>query len=286
MPIDTVQELQDHLEVAVQVELTTIPPYLYALHSIEDPQSEAALLIRSIVVEEMLHVCLTSNLLLAVGGAPNFADAAMTPTYPCDLPHHKTVLPVNLAPCSEELIRGTLMVIEQPEVHGAPVQPDEYETLGQFYFAVEQAINRLDREGDLFAEPQRERQLSDPAFYTAVSYDAEDSGGLMLIDDAASADAAIEIIVHQGEGLSADRWADESHQELTHYYKLDRIARGITPIGPVRPAVTNPRSAGYPDEVRAVSDLFNALFRYAMLTMDELFQASPDKSAAVDRLCH
>lgn len=55
MPIDTVDDLREHLLVAIEVELSTIPPYLYAMYSIEDQSSEAALLIRSVVVEEMLH---------------------------------------------------------------------------------------------------------------------------------------------------------------------------------------------------------------------------------------
>lgn len=284
MPIDTVEELRDHLEVAIEVELTTIPPYLYALYSIEDQGSEAALLIRSIVVEEMLHVSLASNLLLAVGGEPRFAEVTTAPTYPCDLPHHVPVLQLALAPCSEELVRDTLMVLERPAAIGAPVQADEFESLGQFYHAIEEAIDRLDAQGGLFAWPQRDRQLADPAFYAPVLYDAGDSGGLVLVEDAASADAAIEIIVHQGEGLSDERWADESHQELTHYYKLEQIARGESPIGAVRPAMMNPISEAFPDAVRPVSDLFNALFRYTLLVLDELTRPSDDKGVLVGRL--
>ena len=284
MPINTIEDLREHVALAVEVELSTIPPYLYALYSIEDQQSEAALLIRSIVAEEMLHVSLTSNLLLALGGEPRFADPAVIPIYPGLLPHHTPDLMVNLAPCSDDVVRNTLMVIERPETHGAPPEPDAYETLGQFYSALELAIEELGQSVDIFANPQRERQLADPSFYAPVAYDAEDSGGLMLIEDAASADAAIEIIVHQGEGLSDDRWADESHQELTHYYKLEQIADGTSPLGEVRAALTNPKTAELPEAVRPLSDLFNALYRYSILTLDELFQPSDEKGATVDRL--
>ncbi|MDA0353223.1 MAG: ferritin-like protein [Chloroflexi bacterium] len=284
MPINTVQDLRAHLAVAIEVELTTIPPYLYALYSIEDQGAEAAMLIRSIVVEEMLHVSLASNLLVAVGGEPTFGRSSAVPQYPCDLPHHKPRLPIHLAPCSLELVRDTLMVLERPGEAGAPLQADEFESLGQFYYAMEEAIDRLDAGGTLFANPQRDRQLGDPAFYAPVEMDAEDSGGLMMIDDAASADAAIEIIVHQGEGLSDDRWADESHQELTHYYKLEQIALGTSPVGAVRPAMTDPSTALYPEAVRPVSDLFNALYRYTMLTLDALYQPSEDKGPLIDRL--
>ena len=284
MPINTVEDLREHIALAAEVELSTIPPYLYALYSIDDQASEAALLIRSIVAEEMLHVSLATNLLLAVGGEPRFAEASVCPSYPGPLPHHIPELMVNLAPCSDDVIRNTLMVIEQPEVHGAPPEEDQFETLGQFYYALELAIERLSQSEDIFVNPQRERQLADRSYYAPVEYDAEDSGGLMLIEDVASADAAIEIIVHQGEGLSDERWADDSHQELTHYYKLEQIADGTSPLGAVRPLLTNPKTAELPEEVRPVSDLFNALYRYTILTLDELFAPSEDKGELVDRL--
>jgi hypothetical protein len=55
VPITTTQELQVHLQLAIEVELTTVPPYLLAAWSIEDQASPAAVLLRSIVTEEMLH---------------------------------------------------------------------------------------------------------------------------------------------------------------------------------------------------------------------------------------
>jgi hypothetical protein len=266
------------------VELSTIPPYLYALYSMEDQTSEAALLIRSIVTEEMLHLALATNLLLAVGGELAFGASSTPPLYPGPLAHHRPELTLNLALCSNEVIRSMFMVIEQPEGRGAPPEADEYETLGQFYHALENAIERLAKSNALFETPQRSRQLADRSFYAPVARDADDSGGLMLIDDVASADAAIEIIVHQGEGLTDDRWADPAHQELTHYYKLERIARGETPLGAVRPAATNPRTIDFPDDIRPVSDLFNALYRFTLQTLDDLFEPREDKGPLVDRL--
>ena len=64
MPIDTVEDLRDHLQLAIKVELTTIPPYLYALYSIDDPATTSAKYIRSVVTEEMLHAVLMANILL------------------------------------------------------------------------------------------------------------------------------------------------------------------------------------------------------------------------------
>ncbi len=131
MPIETIESLRSHIELAIRVELSTIPPYLFAMYSIEDHGSDAAKLIRSIVAEEMLHAALATNLLLAVGGAPSYGDRSYVPSYPMELPHHRPPLPLELAPCSMETIRDVFMRIEQPELHDAPPEPDDYESLGE-----------------------------------------------------------------------------------------------------------------------------------------------------------
>ena len=284
MPITTHEELRKHIELAIKVELTTIPPYLFAMYSIEDQLSEPALLIRSIVAEEMLHAALASNLLLAVGGRPDFKSTRYIPVFPADLPHHVPPLTIDLARCSLEMIEDVFMRIEQPEARGAPAQPDEYETLGQFYHALEIGLQELSESVDLFAKLALDSQMSDPSFYNPVRFDAEDSGGLMLIDGLESAIEAIEIIIHQGEGLSDDRWADPDHQELTHYYKLERILGGDSQLGTVRPLRPNPTSDSYPRHIGVVADLFNACYRYLYFVMDRMFSDDPAKSSHVGRL--
>ena len=284
MPITTPEELREHLALAIQVELTTVPPYLYALYSIEDQTSEAARLIKSVVAEEMLHAALVANVLVAVGGRPNFLDPGIVPTYPGLLPHHVPPLLINLAPASPQLIREVFMVIEQPEAPGAPPEDDEFETLGQFYQALELALEDLSDRHELFVDVGAERQFADPRFYQPVEFDAEDSGGLMLVEDLESACAAIEVVVHQGEGVSDERYADPSHQELTHFYKFEQIADGVSSLGSVRPLLVNPKTADLPEALRPLSDLVNALYRFLYLTMDDLYQPVADKKLVVDRL--
>jgi hypothetical protein len=281
MPITNPDQLRRHIELAIQVELSTIPPYLFAMYSIADQSSEAALLIRSIVAEEMLHAALATNLLLAVGGAPDFAGSGYMPTYPMNLPHHQPPLRLELAPCSVDLIEDVFMRIEKPEAHDAPAQPDRFETLGQFYHALEIGLLEVADRFDLFSQPGRDAQMSDPSFYRPVAMDAEDSGGLVLIDDMTSAIDAIEIIVHQGEGLTHGRWADPGHQELTHYHKLLQIKRGVIPLGEVLPLRRNPTAAGFPDDLRVVADLFNSLYRGAYLALDRIFAGTGEQSRAV-----
>lgn len=283
MPIETVDDLRAHVALATRVELSTIPPYLFAMYSIKDPECDAARLIASVVVEEMLHATLTTNLLLAIGGEPKFGPDVIA-HYPAVMLHHTPGLVLRLEQCSEKLIRNTFMVIEGPMAVDALPEGDIYQTLGQFYAALEEAVDRLDESGDLFADCQPDRQLSDPSYYAPVKFDAEDSGGLMLIHDAASADRALDIIIEQGEGLSDHRWADASHQELTHFYKFEQIASGTSPIGPVWPVRANPKTADFPEAVARLSDLFNALYSLMFVTMGDLFSIEQDQGEVVGRL--
>jgi len=284
MPISTPQQLTEHLQLAIGVELSTVPPYLYAMYSIEDQASEAALLIRSVVAEEMLHAALVANLLLAVGGEPDFASTVLMPRYPSDVPHHRPRLTLNLKPCSHEQVRDLFMVIEQPETHHGVPEDDVYESLGQFYHAIERGLAAVSQSHDLFAHPQEARQLGDPSYYAPVTLDAEDSGGLNFIGDIEAANEAIHVIVHQGEGVSDEKWADPGHRELTHYYKFLEIAEGRAPLGKVHPAPVNPRQADYPAEVRPVSQLFNAAYRYLYVVMHQLFQPRQDKLPLIGSL--
>lgn len=106
----------------------------------------------------------------------------------------------------------------------------------------------------------------------------------MLVTDVDSAVDAIEIIIHQGEGLSDDGWADPDHQELTHYHKLARIHEGHACLGSVRPLRRNPVTADYPDPVAVVSDLFNALYRVLFLILGQIFSAEANQGTSVGLL--
>ena len=284
MAVTTLQELREHLELAIKVELSTVPPYLYAMYSIGDQQSDAALLIRSVVAEEMLHAALAANLLLAVGGEPDFAGPDVIPTYPSDLPHHEPRLTLNLTPCTPQQVRDLFLVIEQPESHHVIPDDDVYESLGQFYHAIERGIASIATETDLFAHPQRERQMAQHDYYAPVTFDAEESGGLAVVDNVETANEAIHVIIHQGEGVSDEKWADPNHKELTHYYKFLQIAEGIAPAGALAAMPDNPRSADYPAPIREVADLFNAAYRYIYLLMHQIFQPAADRASLVSTL--
>ena len=143
--LSTIQDLRTHLQWAVQVELTTIPTYLYAMYSIKDPSSESAEVFRSVVIEEMLHVALASNLLVAVGGQPKFYHRDILPKYPDPVPHHREGFTVNLERASKDYVRDTCMAIELPEEPGAIPEDNNFDPIGQFYLALENCFRPLAR---------------------------------------------------------------------------------------------------------------------------------------------
>jgi hypothetical protein len=276
MPIETVEDLREHLQLAIKVEVATMPPYLYALYSIEDQATTSAKYLRSVATEEMLHATLMANILLGIGGEPRFYDRDVLPTYPGPWPNKIPELILHLERCSPDVVRNTFLNIEAPGTPDAPEQPDQYESQGQFYHALEQAMIRLAGEHDLFANPQTERQLHDPSGYMAVKYDTEQSGGLVVVDSLETALAATEIAIHQGEGVHEARYADPDHRELTHYAKFLSLVDGSVDIGEVVPLVKNPTMAAMPPDVAPIAEFCNALYSYLFIIIDRLLANDSD----------
>jgi hypothetical protein len=124
--IDDLDSLRQSLQLAVQLEHATIPPYLCALFSIlPGTNVEVAGVIRGVVLEEMFHMALACNLLNAVGGHPQIAAPGFVPRFPGHLPAGvRPDLTVTLKKCSKEHIRNVFMAIEQP---ADPVVPEGLE---------------------------------------------------------------------------------------------------------------------------------------------------------------
>src|SRR4051794_25803185 len=205
--------VQESLRAAVQLELSTIAPYLYAAWSIDpgpgkDPSS-CADTIKEIAQEEMLHLGVAANLLVAVGGRPDFVRAAQQ--YPTQLPMHvHQGLIVGLAPLSQEVLTRTFMVIEEPVTHlfdDDLFAPSGDRLIGQFYAAVLAALVDLA-----------------PPFSTARQVDL---GGLGIagakpfrVASVEDARDAIDLITRQGEGTATGPFEGADPQELAHFYQF------------------------------------------------------------------
>jgi hypothetical protein len=177
--------------------------------------NKAAAYIMSVVIEEMLHTGLISNIKQAMFGHPNMVDKI--PTFPTVLPGHVPEFTINQAKFSlEQLI--TFLKIESPEAfqqRSRDAAPIEYKTIGQFYEMIENCIAE-NYSDTAFYNSQRPQLVPRKGIYTAnsintVHYDRnhnphfpseEESGDLLHITNLQSALKAMEIIVEQGEGHS------------------------------------------------------------------------------------
>lgn len=286
-PIETVEQLGAHLYQAAQLEMSTIPLYLYANYSIQTrgysqwgTGTSAWRAVKSVVIEEMLHLCLARNLLVAIGCGERIAfyDEDFLPKYPEPMRHRTPTLMLHLEPCSIKLMQEVFVPLESPSPTGAPPQPDSYGTIGAFYEAIVEGFERLSGP-ELWKEPRTDLQ-----YYTA--YWNQDGGGYPLqVKDLPTALEAIKTIVEQGEGaapgdlevplkpVSPTPGADE----LSHYAKFLRIAEGIDGIGEVWPVPTDPRMSRYEEPVRSLADLFNAAYCYLLKMLDALYETSSEK---------
>jgi hypothetical protein len=123
--------LQDLLQTAILIEHSTIPPYLTALYSIKDGTNIlASQIIRSVAVEEMLHMIMVCNVMNAVNIQPSVNRPQNYPTYPMKLPMNVDFF-VGLETFSSNSI-ATFIAIESPSTPlvKAPKYVPEPETAG------------------------------------------------------------------------------------------------------------------------------------------------------------
>ncbi len=85
---------------------------------------------------------LAANLLNAVGGTPDIGKPGFIPRYPSYLPHSAEAFLVPLAPFSPAAIE-TFMLIEKPAEVDGEAEADRYDTIGQFYRAIEDGLKAL-----------------------------------------------------------------------------------------------------------------------------------------------
>lgn len=296
----TVAELQRHLMGAVELELTTIPPYLTALYSIKkDTNKEAAEVIESVVFEEMLHLLLAANVLNAIGGAPDIVGE-YTPRYPTALPFHEPkTFEVGIGPFSDEAL-DVFLAIENPSVPGVeppPASPAaarprvlelaeefDYKTIGDFYGAIEDGLKTLDeRPGvDLFVG-KASKQIGPDHFR---------DGHVVIVENLKTALEALEEIVEQGEGEvtkppPGDKFDPEG--QLAHFYRFQELRlrrkyeKEDLPGKPSGPAIEIDFGAVYPmrknltmaelagdqlTEAEAFSRLYSGLLREVQQGID------------------
>lgn len=286
-----IRGLRAHLQTAVEIEWSTIPPYLCARWSLADGRNEPATdCLEDVVMEEMLHLTLACNLLNAVGGTPRLIPPhGRPPRYPTFLPHSAGSFLVNLLPFSPAALE-TFLKIERPAPAGAPPEPGRYQTIAQFYEAVFDAMHALAAKGHIFTG-DRERQVDGAYYYGG-------GGEAFPVEDLESAERALEEIVFEGEGMEHSIYEQLGEgEELAHYFRFDelfrgrRYVRGDTPssgptgepilldYGAALPMRPNPKAADHPpgSELRAITDECNRTYGALLRQLEAAFTGEPSR---------
>jgi hypothetical protein len=283
------------LQAAIKLEHSTIPLYLYALYSLDRASNGAiAAIVRSVVIEEMLHMTLACNVLNALGGAPAIDRADFIPTYPGPLPGGvESQLTVHLAPFSPEQL-GDFLTIEEPETplnfpEAARAAPPR--TIGQFYAEIKRQIVALG-DGGFSSTPRNQ-----------IGPNRID--GAVVVTNVKTAFQAIDTIVEQGEGTTESPLEAPDSRTFAHYYRFAEVKHGKRLIknpaaGPDTPpdqrflyggaaipfnpagvfaVPRDPRAANYPAGSRArhLCDTFNYTYTSLLKSLHAAFNGSPDQ---------
>ena len=160
------------------------------------------------------------------------------------------------------------MVIEFPEEPGAIPEENNFDTIGQFYLALENCFRTLcEQPGhQVFEENDTPKQLT-----KAYTPEISDTRDLSLVTDLDSAMSAMQTIIEQGEGIRGSHYDDASKRELAHYFKFERIAEGEVSLGDVWPVAKNPKTDDYPESLRDLSNLFNGCYCYMLMALEDIF---------------
>ena len=208
------------LSEACEIEHGLACSYLYAAFSIkqsvdENVSAEQLQHIRKwaseifyIASQEMLHLSQVWNLQKSIGGSPYY----FRPNFPQGSKYYPFHLPLKLEPFSLEALQRFLLY-ELPSNHvSSEGQPESeeayakkhfgffsednynYQTVGELYQLIEHGFDTID-EKRLF--------IGDPALQTGPG--EIDFKEILKVTDRITAKAAIEMIMHQGEGTKEDQ---------------------------------------------------------------------------------
>src|SRR5260370_30973383 len=295
--IPPIQQLNDYLYAALQLEHATIPPYLTALYSVQPGSKwDARHIVRFVVIEDMLSPSLVANVMNAVGGTRDVTQPGFVPRSPACLPDGKQDFQVDLHPFSKDAV-STFLKIERPAqapdeksrllprsrtqsphaqlLAASPEQPGmQFYSIGEFYEEIARGVRYLHQQ---YAEHGRQLFAGDPGRQVTPEYFYSGGGEMIPVTDLESALAALRLIAEQGEGLGGGIYDAEG--ELAHYCRFQQLQiwryyqKGDQPGCPtvppldidwyaVYPVLKNARLENYPEgsELYAAAREFNGLY--------------------------
>jgi hypothetical protein len=301
---------------AASLEQLVMCQYLYAAFAMKDreddgltpPQLEATRRWRRelfhIAEQEMLHLALVQNLLTAVGAASSLGR----PNFPLPPHAYPAGIRMDLLPFDEPAVRH-FIYLERPDgmdmadqdalaavEKAAPLPPasedeiaprlQDFDTISELYRAIELGLDRLaERLGEsrLFLGPP-EAQATPRHFRFPE---------LLPVTDLATAHAAIDTIVEQGEGARGE-WRDAHFGRLVkvldEFLDLRDADPAFEPSRPVLAAGVRAREDGTPVPIitdpftsRAV-DLLNASYEVILQLLARYFAHTDETEDQLDVL--
>jgi len=307
--IETIDDVRKALQTAIELEHSTIPPYLTAMFTLfETGNDEISKLIGSVVVEEMLHLSIACNLMNAIGGKPVLNQPGFIPTYPGPLPGGvDSGLVVPIAKFTKDLMKDVFMAIEEPEdpikiksfmmMKGA----EDKLTIGMFYDKIAKQLTFLETE----AKQKGKTIFTGDSTYQMTNEKWFPAKELFPITDLLTALRGINIIVDQGEGTSTDPFISEKDlgpdeaAEPAHYYRFEEIYKGRKlvkdpnadsgysysgdPIpcdeSKIPNMAINPKMSDYPTDSSAYvnSKFFNYTYTNLLNSLHITFNGAPEK---------
>jgi len=278
--------LQKSIQAALELELSTLPPYLCGLYALQDPNSDAAGLITEIVFDEMSHFGLACNMAWATGVRPKIFEGYDAITYPGPLPGgvRPKCDPCLRFPCDPEfhVVLGfsdyqsfsrMCMQIEYPEdpvprpLNLLSLDSETFPTIGQFYDAILKAFQELGTKVPY--KDNLDRQL------------ANGFPKIFKIDGLSAATDAIHLIQTQGEGASKFPFVDPTGRKLAHFYIFGEVFFGrkyvfdpakqtgdwtgdkvdVPPAYPMTPVPLGGYGANAPPEVKTCDNIFTRMLQ-------------------------
>ncbi len=254
-PVRDLEWLKSALQTAIALEHATMPLYLAATYSMKVLNYTAYNLLRSIAMEEMVHMAIACNILAAIGGRPQIRT--LNPAYPSQ------GLPGNAEPdlyvCLAQLSKRQLKNFMRLEIP-AFLLPDEYNTesyptISKLYKGIRGALAQ--NAGQIRAAVKKggtSNQVGDDIGFTTIVY-SEQQDPLQQMED------GIDEILMQGEGCTALHAGAAAQGEESHYSKFAEIFYGHQFQDPGNSAVQLSRDTepqffkGYPIEFPEVQNI-------------------------------
>ena len=214
--------LKAALQIAIELEHSTLPLYLSGMFSLKTQNYTSYNLIRSVAMEEMVHMAVACNILSAIGGTPRIKT--LDPGFPSKgLPGGaEPDLTAVLAKVSTRQLENYLRV-EMPDF----LLPDEYKdekypTIAGLYDAIKNAIgDNADEVRAAMKKGGTSNQIGDDIGFTTIKYSNKSDPLDQLY-------SGIQEILEQGEGLTSRTLhaGPASESEPAHYCKFAEIYYG------------------------------------------------------------